>query len=137
MTWGPVQNYNNQFNGSNGWPNNGRYTDHDTTRGTWCADGKIYESGNDGYGPQYVLKSTRGRTIFLNTLTPFTTPAAGVLETLVNSMDDFGTIAQDVYSNGTSLKTAGLDCQNGVLYWFVFQQSLADNKQGSMGNVLK
>jgi hypothetical protein len=137
MTWGPPYSYSNQKTGLNGWPNNGRYSDHDTTELCWAANGNTYLTGNDGWGPQYSLQPSGGRNMFLNTISAFTTPSAGVLETLVNSMDNMGTITQDVYSNGTSMKSGGLFCQGGAMYWAIYQQNISTSSHGSMVNLLK
>lgn len=138
MTWGPVQSYSYQFDGSHGFPNNGRFSDQDTTRTTWCDDNKTYLTGNDGLGPQFVLVINVGRTIFLTTMSDFTVASAGVTQTMVNSMDSFGHSAEDVYHNGTSVKSSGILCQNGTLYWATYQQFSATNYQwGSSLNIMK
>lgn len=128
MTWSRQYSYSTQLNGSNGAVNNGRYSNHDTTRATWCADDRVFVTGNDGYGPQHVIGGS-GSAIFLNTMSDFspaTWGTTGVLETLVNPMSSYGHSAQDIFSNGTSMKTEGILCrkESGVdtLYWSVYQQ---------------
>jgi hypothetical protein len=128
VTVGPQLNYSNQQGGINGWANTGRYSHHDTTRSTWCLDNQSYVSGNDGFGPQYVLGVGAGRAVFLTTMSDFLAPGIGALQTLVNSMDTFGNSAQDIFGNQTSMKSAGLDCQWDaglgleMMYWSVYQQ---------------
>jgi hypothetical protein len=116
MTLGPTLSYNDQNSGVNGWPNNGRHDDRDTTRACWSNDNKTYLTGNDGTGPQFSL--TGGRNLFLTTLSDFINPAAGILSSVVNSMDDFGTITQlntNGWTDGFSWKTGGVDCFNSKI----------------------
>lgn len=136
MTWSGQYNYSNQLNGSNGWANNGRFADQDTTRATLCPDdGKTYLSGNDGYGPNSIISASAA--VFLTTMGDFTTPAAGVLQTLVNPMTSLGLAAQDIYSNGNSMKSEGLLCRGGRLYWSVYQQfSANDTTHGYHSNLM-
>jgi hypothetical protein len=143
FTWGTQYNYSNQYTGINGWPNNGRHGLQDTTRATVCLDGNTYVTGNDGYGPNYILGFGTGRDIFLTTMTPFTTPGAGVLQTLVNSMDDWGNSSANPYGNNTTPKSSGLLCQwdSGIatesMYWSTYQQSLDNPQFGSCTNILR
>lgn len=144
FVYSPQFNYSNQFTGINGWPNNGRHGFQDTTRATWCLDGNTYVSGNDGYGPNYILGFGTGRNIFLTTMTPFTVPSAGNLQLLTNSMDSFGNSATDVYGNGTTLKSSGMLCNfdtvtsTEIFYWSTYQQESSINDQfGTCTNIMR
>ncbi len=120
---GAGTSYNSQFG------SNGRFSDHDTTEVAWCSNGNIYSTANDGIGPQGVL--TSGRNVFLAQFS-----SDYMTETVVNSLDSLGTIAQDVYGNGTSIKSGGLWCKNGAMYMTIFQQDRF-NFNGRMANIMK
>lgn len=124
MSIGTRSNYNGQYNGSGGWPNNGRYDDGDSGRYAWCSGNKNYVLNNDGLGPNGIL--TSGRNIFLEELSAnFTGPAGGQLYTLRNSLDDFGTITQintNGWSDGKHWKSGGLYCDGGVMYMVPYRQ---------------
>jgi hypothetical protein len=137
MTWGAQNNYSNQLTGINGFPNNGRKSDGDSTRACWAANGNTYVTGNDGNGPQSTYGGSGGRTVFLTTMSPFTVPSAGVLQTPINGMDSYGTINQDIYGAGVSIKSAGLDCQNGRLYLSIYHQNQSINAHGNMVNIMQ
>src|SRR4051794_12191455 len=99
MSVGAIAHYNDQHGGRNSWPNNGRYFDGDTHRATWCSDNLTYVALDDGLGPNASLSG--GRNLFVGTISDYSTPAGGALFTIVNSMDDFGTITQ-LNTNGWS-----------------------------------
>jgi hypothetical protein len=126
--------YNGQFNGTGGWPNNGRYMDGDSGRSTWCSDGTTYVVFNDGIGPNGSLSG--GRNIFLASLSDnFTGPSGGQLYTVRNSMDIFGTITQNNtngWTDGKNWKTDGLHCQNGAMYMSVYRLGGIHNGNGSL-----
>jgi hypothetical protein len=129
VSFGSTLNYNNQHGGLNGWINNGNYDDGDTTRTTWANDGKTYLTQNDGLGPNASLVG--GRNMFLMTISDFTTIGAGVSLTLVNSMDDFGTVTQintNGWSDNSTWKTGGLYSKDGVFYWSVSRQDVGNNR---------
>src|SRR5258708_6231470 len=133
MTFGSPNNYSNQLNGSNGMANNGNFTDHDTTRATWCA-WNVLVTGNDGFGPQSILNPS-GRATFITVMTDFTIPAAGVTQTLLNGFSAFGTSSQDIYSNGNTIKSSGIICFNNVITIFTQQQfSFSNPQHGSLVN---
>ncbi len=140
---GPLYNYSNQFTGINGWPNNGRHSSGDSTRGTWSLDGNTYVGQDDGFGPNYACTFGVGANMFLATVTPFTTPAAGSLQSLVNCMPAWGHSSQDIWSNSSTIKASGLlankDSVTGIesLYWSNYQQSSNNEQTGSCVNILR
>lgn len=118
-TVGSAVSYNAQYGST------GRFSDHDSTQAAWCADGNTYVTGDDGNGPQAVLSG--GRNTFLTRLS-----ADYSTQTLVNSMDSLGTITQEVYGNGRSIKSTGIECDHGVMYLFIYAM---DDSNFNGGNV--
>lgn len=125
--------YNDQFNGSNGWPSNGRSIDDDSARSTRCLNGITYTIMNDGLGPNNSLAS--GRNLFITSLSSgFTGPSSGQLYTLVNGMDSYGTITQinsGDWTDGKHWKSDGSHCEGGRLFISQYRQGLPHFGTGS------
>jgi len=131
VSFSPLVRYNDQFDGENGLPDNGRYSYGDTPSLAWATDGTLYTTWNDGYGfaPTGDCNGTIGQNLLLAKFV-----GTGYLNGLnVNCMTEF--CAYDTsncpspWSDGNTWKSSGLNYvedtsrPSGLLYWFVFRQA--------------
>lgn len=91
LTGGLSIRYNDQYNGSNGQPNNGRSTYGDSGETAWGADGTIYTTFGDGYGFQTSNVGCIGSSIIIG---KFTGSAPYLNGSNANCLTNFGTIAE-------------------------------------------
>jgi hypothetical protein len=108
---GPSMRFNDQYNGSNGWPDNGRSTYGDTSHSAWASSG-VYVTFADGHGFTGTDGCNAANTGYNLMVSQFT--GAGFPYTdgcQINLMSSFGSIAQTNtggWTDGYTWKPSGI-----------------------------
>lgn len=87
------------------------YSSGDIWATAWCANGTVYTTTDDTYGPNFSLQASGGRNLTISTISADLSTV-----TLVNSMDSYGNIGQAIGSNAIGWKAEGITCISNVLY---------------------
>lgn len=95
-----------------------KYFNGDRHVTTQCANGTIYGTASDTYGPNNDVFGSGGRNLIVDSYDGYTT---SLTATLVNSMDAFGQFTQ-TGSDGAAFKSYGITCKtvSGTDYLLLF-----------------